>query len=467
VIGCYWAGATLALLPLPRAWREAAGGGSAADWRRLTIVLVLATAVCFVNPYGLRGVLFPLELLPRVTGSSLFSARIGEFRPPFQSGYGLPLAYLWAATIVTAALSFVLNVRRLHLGRLFATAAFAVLSTQALRNVALFAWIAVPAIAGNLGALLARPARTAAPGRGTRRRGEAGQSARPRRAGMLAAVGTGAVVVALALVVASVLTNRFSYALGIEREFGLGVSALHFPIGAEQFARDVGIGGRPFNCLATGGYLAWRRYPEERVFVDGRLEVYPESFFRFYFDAIDDPGRWPAVAARYAPDYALLYHVWGNRHPLARYLSAGHGWELVYYDETASLYLPTDDAHREVRERAEREFATRRAQLRAPMPPTGIWSGVSVPVAAFRRESAYGDFLMKLGHVDQAIDAYQRALTLDPSASATRFALGVSYWASNRVGEAAVEWREVLRRDPSFERARAALDEIDRPAPRR
>ena len=41
-----------------------------------------------------------------------------------------------------------------------------------------------------------------------------------------------------------------------------------------------------------GGYLTWQRFPGERVFVDGRLEAYPESFFRSYFRILDDPRVW-------------------------------------------------------------------------------------------------------------------------------------------------------------------------------
>ncbi len=462
VIGCYWMGATAAFLPLPRGWRRA-NGLRPPEWRRLTIVLGLACAVCFLNPYGLRGVLFPFELLPRVTGSSVFSGRIGEFRPPFQSGYGVPLAYTWATMIAVAALSFAVSVRRWHLGRLLITAAFAWLSTQALRNVALFAWIAVPAIAANLGPLL-RPG-VLSPGtaaRGARRRQGSEDGARSGFATLLPAFAAATVVLALLVLLAFVATNRFARALDIEREVGMGVSPLHFPVAAEEFARTVGIGGRPFNDLATGGYLGWRRFPEERVFVDGRLEVYPEEFFRFYFRVLDDPSTWPRVVERYAPDYAILYHVWSNRHPLARYLRAGHGWELVYYDETASLYLPTDEAHRDVREHAEREFAILRARRAPPAAPGGLWSRLSVPVAALRRDRAYGDFLLAIGDAAGAAEAYKRALAIDPSVAQIQFDLGIAYWSSGHPNEALVEWRDMVRRDPHDDRARSAVEEGER-----
>jgi hypothetical protein len=457
VIGCYWAGATAAFLPVPRGWREACGLRPA-EWRRLTLVLVAACVVCFLNPYGWEGVMFPFELLPRVTGSSLFSGRIGEFRAPFASGYAPPLAYTWAATLALTGLSFVVSVRRWHLGRLIATVAFGWLSTQALRNVALFGWIAVPVIAGNVGPLLGGGvSRGAEPAR----QGDDAGAAAPRRRATAPMLGAGAIVVGLVLLIAFVATNRFARALNIEREVGLAVSPLHAPITAEQFARDAGIAGRPFNDLVIGGYLGWRRFPQEQVFVDGRLEVYPEDFFRFYFASLDNPSMWPTVVQRYAPDYAILYHVWSNRHPLVRYLRAGHGWALVYWDETASIYLPTDEAHRAMRERADVAFAELRAHRPAPTVPSGFWNGVSIPVAALRRDSAYGDFLLAIGEWAGAIDAYKRALTVGPGIATIQINLGIAYWSAGHPSEAMVEWRDVARREPDNERVRDILQDAE------
>ncbi|HKA27930.1 MAG TPA: hypothetical protein VKH82_01045, partial [Candidatus Binatia bacterium] len=60
LIGCYWLGATLALLPLPHGWR-AASGCTPAERRRLTLVLALATLACFATPWGVAGARLPLD----------------------------------------------------------------------------------------------------------------------------------------------------------------------------------------------------------------------------------------------------------------------------------------------------------------------------------------------------------------------------------------------------------------------
>ena len=437
LIGCWWLGATLAFLPLPRGWKEA-NALSFEDWRRLTVVLVLATLGCFLNPWGTEGAFFPFQLLPRVTGNSLFSNRIGEFRPPLQSGYAPPLMYTWVALLVVCGLTFLLNARRWRLGFLFAALAFGFLSTQSLRNVAFFGWVAVPAIAVNLGPLLARR----------------------RWPDRLGAALASTALAGIVLLIGAVVTNQLSYVLEIQREFGLGVSPARFPEAAVDFIERTGITGRAFNCLAMGGYLTWRR-PDDAVFVDGRLEAFPEDVFRGYFAVMDDPATWPRFATPYRLDYALLYHAWSNRLPLVRYLAQDHGWSLVYYDEIASVFVPDDDAHREVRERAQSAFAEiRKARGAAADPPvpTALERAVSVPVSETWRQRSYGNFLRQIGAPPaEAVRAFQRALALDPDQLDARFSLGFAYWDSGRHEDAIREWREVLRRDPTNAQVKQVL----------
>lgn len=436
LIGCYWVGATLAFLPLPRGWREETAV-SFADWRRLAIVLVLATLGCLLNPWGVDGALFPFQLLPRVTGNSLFSSRIGEFRAPLSSGYAPPLVYTWVALLVATGASFLLNVRRWHLGRLLAALAFGLLSTQSLRNMSFAGWIAVPAIAANLGPVLERW----------------------RLPGWVRTGLATAALAAIVLLSGAVATNYSSRVMETQREFGLGVSSVRFPADAIAFIERAGITGRSFNCLAMGGYLTWMR-PKDAVFVDGRLEAFPEAVFRRYFTIMDQPEAWPQMIGPYTLDYALLYHAWSNRIPLVRYLALDHGWTLVYYDEIASVFVPSDDAHREMRERAFAAFAdvrAARASTPDPEPPSTLSRALAFPVGEAWRQQAYGRILRNFAFPDEAARAYRRSLALDPDQIDARLNLGFAYWELQQRDAAIRQWREVLRRDPNNPRIHKVL----------
>jgi len=174
----------------------------------IDVVLALVTLGCFATPWGVAGALLPLDLLPAVTGGSQLSSRIGEFRRRCKAATLCRFAYTWVALLVVTALSFAVNFRRVHLGRLFAALIFGYLSTQALRNVALFAWVAVAAVAVNVGDVLGAARRPAA---APNRRSQAGPARAWALPPALAQAGEAVVVLVVVLLVASVVTNRLSY----------------------------------------------------------------------------------------------------------------------------------------------------------------------------------------------------------------------------------------------------------------
>jgi hypothetical protein len=268
-----------------------------------------------------------------------------------------------------------------------------------------------------------------------------------------------AALAAIVTLTGAVVTNQLSRFMQTEREFGLGVSNVRFPGDAIAFIEHTGITGRAFNCLAMGGYLTWTR-PGDSVFVDGRLEAFPESVFASYFQAMDQPATWPTTIGPYALDYALLYHGWSNRLALVNYLAEGHGWTMVYYDEIASVFIPSDEAHRQMRERALVAFADiRKARRQAPdpPPPTALSRALSFPVAESWRQRSYGTLLRSIGLQDEAATAFRRSLVLDPDQLDTRFNLGFAYWNLNERDAAIAEWKEVLRRDPTDTRVQQVL----------
>jgi hypothetical protein len=125
-----------------------------------------------------------------------------------------------------------------------------------------------------------------------------------------------------------------------------------------DFLEDHGIGGRLFNDVLFGGYLVWRRYPEHRVFIDGRNEIY-DSLLAEIFDSVNDGEKWKLLLQRYEIDAALLRRgqMQAVRYPPLvpggavttelRAFSASHfpasDWALVYWDERALLFVRRDD----------------------------------------------------------------------------------------------------------------------------
>ena len=91
--------------------------------------------------------------------------------------------------------------------------------------------------------------------------------------------------------------------------------------------------GRIVNEFDWGGYLAWRLGDDYRVFVDGRTQVHPASFWQAAYLDADAPTR---VLVGHDADVAVLPAKGSFFAETLR----GDGWRVAYEDEVAQVLLP-------------------------------------------------------------------------------------------------------------------------------
>ena len=65
------------------------------------------------------------------------------------------------------------------------------------------------------------------------------------------------------------------------REFG-GITQRNYPNKAADFLVENKVKGNFFNDFNSGAYLIGRCFPDIKVFMDGRTEVYGPRFFQYY-----------------------------------------------------------------------------------------------------------------------------------------------------------------------------------------
>ncbi len=387
------------VIPLPRLWRESTSLGRA-ERKRLTLAGTLAVAATLINPFLLRGVMFPLELLTRFGEGTGFGS-IGEFAGPFSRPFGsVPLAayqigFVVAVTFVLAAAlrtAFARNgqdgAARFDLSGAVLFVCLGYLSLRGARNTALFAIGSAPFVAQCIRTCVG--------------------ALRPRRrfVAQAAAVGTALLLVGLLWAVAS---NEYYRWTETPRECGSGVFEVAFPVRAVEFVEAQRLPDRVFNDDYIGGYLAWAR-PGRPVFVDGRLEVY-DRFFEEYVDGLARPESWARLADRFDVNTVVLGHRWSNRHRLIRWLRESPHWQIVYYDESGVVFLRAQ-GHAETIRRARASFVTDwepalRARLRAA-PPGGRF-----PVGHVLAVTGFANLLNTLGDPAGAAEYYERALGFD------------------------------------------------------
>ena len=105
------------------------------------------------------------------------------------------------------------------------------------------------------------------------------------------------------------------------------------------------LSGPIFNNFDTGSYLIYRLYPTERVFVDGRPEGYPASFFqKTYIPMQEKKEVWDTVSEKYKFQTIIFSHT--DMTPWARqFLSrmvVDTLWQLIYFDDYGVVFVKKD-----------------------------------------------------------------------------------------------------------------------------
>ena len=112
----------------------------------------------------------------------------------------------------------------------------------------------------------------------------------------------------------------------------------HFPVQASDVIAQRSIHEPIFAPDSWGGYLIYRFYPQNRVFVDDRHDLYGEDFLRDYLKAIRLTPDWEVFLKEKKVNWALL----PAESSLANMLEETGQWNLVYRDGTSVLLARKD-----------------------------------------------------------------------------------------------------------------------------
>jgi hypothetical protein len=106
-----------------------------------------------------------------------------------------------------------------------------------------------------------------------------------------------------------------------------------FPVQAVDWLVEHPQQGELFNHFPWGGYLLYRRWPEQRVFIDGQTDFYGEPLTRQYEQVITLSPGWEDVLNRYKVRWALI----PPDSTLSNALRSRSGWQVLYEDTTAII----------------------------------------------------------------------------------------------------------------------------------
>jgi len=108
-----------------------------------------------------------------------------------------------------------------------------------------------------------------------------------------------------------------------------------FPVKAVDWVANEGELGPGFNYFPWGGYLLYRMWPQEMVFIDGQTDFYGESLTRKYEQVITLGEGWREILTQYQINWVIM----PTESKLIKELRDEPGWEEQYLDDTAAIYF--------------------------------------------------------------------------------------------------------------------------------
>jgi hypothetical protein len=297
-------------------WKETGGGSTAPPGlgRRLVNVGVASLLVSFLNPVGWR----VWTTLLGFVGNRYLVSHTVEYLPPDLREPGS-----WPFLVMIALSAVLLPRIRKHLppAWVLLLAGWTALGLFGARNIPLYALVATP--------ILAEAA-------GGRRRGDVdargvwGLEARlaATEASLRGHLWPMLATLLLALVLASGVPADFA---GQGNRFDPSA----FPVEAVDWIEANPVQGRVFNYFTWGGYLLYRLWPRETVFIDGQTDFYGEALTREYENVLELEDGWRDVLRRYRVDWVLM----PASSKLALALKSDPGWRLAHEDSTADVLV--------------------------------------------------------------------------------------------------------------------------------
>jgi hypothetical protein len=236
-----------------------------------------SAAATLANPYG-----WWVYGYVGLTSTAAPARRIDEWLPP---GLDSLTGKVWAASLVLLLGLFARSGRRPRLRDVVVLGCFLPAACGSVRMVAWWLLVSAPVLAAQLAAAARRL-----------RALDAGND-RPSRSAAAACA-----ALALGCVLCLPWLERFNPALRLPGRGHRTETDLQAV--ADRLAR--GPGGRLFTRFSWGEYMGWALAPRYTVFMDGRIEIFPDEVWQQYAAVTRGRADWEEILDGYGVDWLLL-----------------------------------------------------------------------------------------------------------------------------------------------------------------
>ena len=261
-----------------------------------------------INPNGLQLLLYPFKYV----SEGVYGRYVLEWQAPRFDN----LAHILFGVVLVLAVA-VATMRRRELGgaRVLWVLVFGAMALVSMRHIPVFLVVATPVAAGGIALLSLKGKRTA--------------EALSTHLGWTQSWADWRVLAVTGL---SLLTIAASFPYhGQEADL---TKEGAFPKGCADYLASTGQRGNILNPFNWGGYLIFRLYPDCRVAIDPRPDVYGERLVGLSVRLDDGPPDWRRLVESQKPDCI----VWFSNSPLPRLIGESGEWRLSYADPVGVVF---------------------------------------------------------------------------------------------------------------------------------
>ncbi len=107
-----------------------------------------------------------------------------------------------------------------------------------------------------------------------------------------------------------------------------------FPVDAVSYLEIHPPKGKVYNEFTWGGYLLYRIWPNQKVFIDGQTDFYGEDLTREYEQVYFGLENYQEILEKYQIEWVIVK----SSSNLARLLDKNNEWGIMYQDELAVIF---------------------------------------------------------------------------------------------------------------------------------
>lgn len=360
--------------------------------KKLSVIILLLFAACFLNPAGWKTVFYPLNIFKN------YGYDVAENKSPFFLEHLMhnPAIPFFKLALGLLIISFIISLvfRNFSVFYFLAALATSIAGILAIRNFPFFALIFLPAISLGLKIFSCSLIN---------------QIKKSRLAGLKILIS-----IILIILLCWAIDYSFRSPLPSNKEKGVGL-AFESNNSAEFFLQE-NLKGPIFNNYDIGSYLIYHLFPNEKVFADNRPEAYPKLFFDgTYLPMQMEKTKWQEIQNKY--NFNTIFFTqqegtwWGQNFLSNRF--SDPAWAIIYADSQSVILVKNSSENKELIKRYQitKDNAGEKISLLISS------SSVKVKLAAV-------NFLELLGRNDLAFDICRKITKNSPKESRAWLEMG-------------------------------------------